>query len=55
MEPKLEYCKECGEPTDRSGLYDDSLYVDYDGPFCEDCYEDKTVEIRTIKGDYGEG
>ncbi len=35
----LEYCCECGEPTERAGRGEDSLYTDDDeGPFCSDCW-----------------
>ncbi len=35
---KYEYCIDCGYPTGKAGIYDDSLYVDDDGPYCEECY-----------------
>ena len=40
MSVKLyEYCCECGDKTGRAGRGDDSLYIDDNGPYCEDCYE----------------
>ena len=37
-----EYCCECHEPTGRAGRFEDSLYIDDDGPFCLSCFEDVT-------------
>jgi hypothetical protein len=28
MSGKLEYCCECGKPTERGGRFDDSIYVE---------------------------
>ena len=36
-----EYCCWCEEPTGRAGLADDSLYLEDDGPYCRECYEEK--------------
>ena len=34
-----EHCAECGEPTGRAGIGEDSLYTEEgDGPFCEECW-----------------
>jgi hypothetical protein len=38
-----ERCVACDEPTGKAGKEDDSLYVDGNGPYCEDCYE-KTIQ-----------
>ena len=39
--PELETCCECGSPTGRAGIHDDSLYATSDfGPYCEDCWAD---------------
>ena len=35
-----ELCCVCGEATGRAGKAEDSLYIDEDGPFCEECYDD---------------
>ena len=39
--PELETCCECGSPTGRAGIHDDSLYATSDfGPYCEGCWAD---------------
>lgn len=38
MRKKLELCCECGQPTGKAGILDDSLYIDGEGPFCDECY-----------------
>ena len=35
----LELCVLCDAPTGRAGRAEDSLYIDDDGPYCEECYE----------------
>ena len=36
----LERCFLCGEPTERAGRYEDSLYdEDHNGPYCESCWD----------------
>ena len=35
----LEYCCECGAPTGRAGIADDSLFVDDNGPYCLECFQ----------------
>lgn len=36
---ELEYCFLCGEPTERAGRSDDSIYCNCGaGPFCLDCW-----------------
>ena len=42
----LEYCCECGCPTGRAGIADDSLFTTDDGPFCPECFEDEMGWIR---------
>lgn len=40
----LEYCCECGNPTERAGLGEDSLYTeDGEGPFCWNCFPEKDL------------
>ena len=36
----LEYCCVCGNPTGKAGKGDDSLYIDDDGPYCEECWDE---------------
>ena len=36
-----EYCCECSGKTGRAGRADDSLFIDDDGPFCWDCWEER--------------
>ena len=43
---ELELCCVCGEATGRAGRFDDSLYINDDGPFCEDCYKDTITKER---------
>ena len=39
MMAELETCCECGLPTGRAGIHDDSLFATSDfGPYCEDCW-----------------
>jgi hypothetical protein len=40
---KIERCIECDEPTGKAGQCEDSLYVGESGPFCETCFEWKTM------------
>ena len=37
----LEYCCWCDCPTGRSGVADDSLFIEDDGPFCRECFDEK--------------
>ena len=40
----LEYCCECGEPTENAGELEDSNYTeDGNGPFCWDCFPEKDL------------
>jgi hypothetical protein len=41
MEPDIEMCKDCDEPTGCAGINEDSLYCELcgGGPLCEYCYE----------------
>lgn len=34
-----EYCIGCGDPTGRAGNFEESLFIDDEGPFCDDCYK----------------
>ena len=51
--PELEICCDCGDPTGRAGVDEDSLYADGLGPFCPDCWDDlphaMATEIRHLK------
>lgn len=42
MGNEIQYCHECGNPTDR--CEDDAIYIGHSrcsiGPLCEDCYDD---------------
>lgn len=40
MSQTLEYCRECGQPTERAGRSDDSIYCDNcdSGPWCWACF-----------------
>ena len=40
MQPFLEHCAKCDEPTGRAGQHEDSLYAGPYGPYCENCYAD---------------
>lgn len=58
----LELCCECGCPTGRAGRGEDSLYIDDEGPFCEDCYktvlkirEEEAREEALANGQFGVG
>lgn len=44
----LEYCKECDTATGNAGVDEDSLYVDDDGPYCDECYVE-TLEHKHEK------
>ena len=46
MTKELEYCCICDEPTERAGRLDDSLYIDDDGPFCEECFVQLTEKKK---------
>lgn len=35
----LEFCCECDQPTGRAGRGEDSLFLDDDGPYCWDCWQ----------------
>jgi len=36
----LEYCWACGNPTDRAGAEEDSLFTaEGIGPYCEECWD----------------
>lgn len=38
---ELERCTDCGEPTDRAGAADDSIYTSEGlGPFCDECWDE---------------
>lgn len=39
MSRPIEYCDECGEPTGKAGIGEDSLYTNAAGPFCEECWD----------------
>ena len=36
----LEYCCKCDCPTGRAGVADDSLFIEDDGPFCRECFDE---------------
>jgi len=55
MANKLEICIDCDAETGGAGFYEDSLYIDFDGPFCEDCYADHEAELLILKETYGQG
>jgi len=38
LDRENEYCSKCGDPTGRAGNYEDSLFIDEEGPLCDDCY-----------------
>ena len=38
MPNMYEICYICGEETGKAGKCEDSLYIESDGPFCEECY-----------------
>ena len=42
----LEYCFVCGSETGRAGASDDSFYIDYDGPFCEECHNAALAKLE---------
>ena len=48
---EAEKCCICGSETGRAGAADDSLYIDDDGPFCDDCYVQLTrTQEKMIDG-----
>lgn len=50
-----ERCVVCDEPTGKAGKADDSLYVDGNGPYCEDCYEKIIQSISDEEDRYHRG
>ena len=50
-----EMCCECGKRTGRAGKGEDSLYDEDEGPFCEDCYEERTDREREANSQFGVG
>ena len=40
----LERCFRCDEPTGRAGKGDDSMYLNDEGPYCEECF-DREAEL----------
>ena len=61
MTDELEYCKNCGEPTGRAGMGDDSLSIevftpdgntDYEEPLCEECYYSLTKALGKAYRDW---
>jgi hypothetical protein len=38
-----ELCFQCEEPTGR--CEEDSIYIEDEGPFCEECYEIKNIQL----------
>lgn len=43
---EIEVCFICGEPTGRAGKCDDSMFDAFnDGPYCEDCWDERDVHI----------
>jgi len=40
MVNNIERCLVCGEPTERSGKGEDSIYLGDIGPFCSGCYNE---------------
>lgn len=53
-----EYCCECGELTGRAGRGEDSLYDEDQGPYCPECWEERTeglygatdIPLKDVKG-----
>jgi len=44
----VEVCCRCGSPTGRIGRRDDSLFVDGEGPFCDECYDKAGCEAGSF-------
>ena len=43
----LEYCLACGEPTEKAGPGDGSLYCNCgSGPFCQECYDNHICDEK---------
>ena len=51
----IEYCCECGEPTGKAGRGEDSMFIEDDGPYCEECYELTLEQSRQDNGQFGVG
>lgn len=49
MEPKLEVCRDCDSLTGNAGFHDGSLYLDFEGPYCETCYENRILEETDVE------
>jgi len=48
MPRPLEYCIECGNPTGRAGILEDSLYTDAMGPYCEGCFPERRDDYAPL-------
>lgn len=48
---RLEICIICGNPTDKAGASDDSIYCEFEscgeGPFCDPCYIKHKVRFHS--------
>ena len=55
MTMRYETCCECGCKTGRTRRHDDSLYIEDDGPYCEDCYEQAVKTRREESAQFGVG
>ena len=50
-----EYCCECGSPTGKAGASEDSMYIEDEGPFCEECYDNALAQRNEDNGQFGVG